>query len=240
LNDADPAIAAFWRSALDSADDIIRLIRDTRVTVQEWRRQKNIYLNPSEHSMVEFGYAAFFLNRTNRSGIIMNGGPIGGTAQTGEWKIDARFGRASLIRRIQQINAFKNRISISQMDAISFLRKSAKGIRKNLFAYLDPPYYVKGPVLYLNHYVPDDHAKLALYLSQVDYPWALTYDRVQKILDLYKGFDKIPFTLSYSARKRRMGKEILIFSDRTLIPRTWKSSLPRKMFTTRSISSTMP
>jgi hypothetical protein len=79
-----------------------------------------------------------------------------------------------------------------------------------------------------------------LYLSQVDYPWALTYDRVQKILDLYKGFDKIPFTLSYSARKRRMGKEILIFSDRTLIPRTWKSSLPRKMFTTRSISSTMP
>lgn len=53
---------------------------------------KNILLNSEKHSMLEIGFATFFLNRTNRSGIL-KAGVIGGKAQLGKWKIDVRFNK---------------------------------------------------------------------------------------------------------------------------------------------------
>ena len=47
----------------------------------------------------ELGFAAFYLNRTNRSGIL-NAGVIGGKKQDGKWEMDARFNRDNLASRI--------------------------------------------------------------------------------------------------------------------------------------------
>ena len=70
--------------------------------MEEWNRQRNICLTRNNKYSFELGFATFYMNRTNRSGII-KGGVIGGMDQSGTWKMDARFKREELIRRIESI-----------------------------------------------------------------------------------------------------------------------------------------
>jgi DNA adenine methylase len=154
INDADLRIFAFWKSILLQTDKFVALLQKTPATVDEWARQRNIYQHPQRYSSLRLGFATFFLNRCNRSGIIANGGPIGGQDQAGKWKIDARLNRMELERRIRRVAMFRDRISISNADAIDFLDGEMLALknRGKPFVYLDPPYYAKGQELYLNHY----------------------------------------------------------------------------------------
>jgi DNA adenine methylase len=141
LNDADPCIYAFWDSILNQSGRFLSLLDKTALTIDVWRRQRDIYRNPKRHSRVRVGFATFFLNRCNRSGIIMNAGPIGGIEQKGKWKIDARFNRQELRRRINKILVYRERIEISNKDAIDFLKNDVtpQARKKPVFVYLDPP-----------------------------------------------------------------------------------------------------
>src|SRR5208283_6182105 len=93
LNDLDPAIHAFWHSVLTRNRDFIQLVDVTPVTPDEWSKQKAVYAKGSVAGKFALGFATFFLNRTNHSGIL-NGGMIGGRTQSGPWKINARFNRS--------------------------------------------------------------------------------------------------------------------------------------------------
>ncbi len=64
-------------------------------------RAKRVFTESRETSL-ELAFATFFLNRTNRSGIL-NGGAIGGVKQEGAWKLDARYNKDALIERIRKI-----------------------------------------------------------------------------------------------------------------------------------------
>jgi DNA adenine methylase len=226
LNDADPCIYAVWRSILDHTEEFCKRIGDVPLSIDEWKKQKTIYTNYGQNSTLDVGFATFYLNRTNRSGIIKNGGPIGGYDQSGPWKIDARFSRTGLIERIQRIALYRERIAFTAFDAISFC-KSLPSLPK-LFLYLDPPYYVKGSELYLNHYKDSDHRELAAFLkARSGMNWVLTYDRVPEIEKLYKGFPRIRFSLSYSATKRKIGRELLILSKSVRVPKPWRKRLPK-------------
>jgi DNA adenine methylase len=96
INDLSAPVYSFWKAALNDTDELCRLIKNTRLSMASWDRQKRIFSNPRSHSYVDLGFATFFLNRTNRSGIL-NGGVIGGRDQTGPWKIDARYNADELI-----------------------------------------------------------------------------------------------------------------------------------------------
>lgn len=226
LNDADPCIYAVWRSILDSTEEFCKRVRDTPLSIAAWKKQKAIYTNRANNSQLDVGFATFYLNRTNRSGIIKNGGPIGGYDQSGPWKINARFNRVGLIERIERIALYRERISFTGLDAIKFV----KGLppTTKLFVYLDPPYYVKGSELYLNHYCDADHAKLAVFIkARKTLKWAMTYDRVTPIERLYKGLRRVSFTLSYSATERKVGKELLILPRALHLPKEWRARLPK-------------
>jgi len=228
LNDADRSIYAFWRAILTRTDEFLQRLRDTPVTVREWRRQKEIYRNAPRETVLRLGFAAFYLNRTNRSGIIMNGGPIGGTSQKGSWKINARFNREGLSRRIEKIALFANRISVFNLDAMKFMKNvvNRMAVDRPLFVYLDPPYYAKGSLLYLNHYQPGDHAKLAKFLlAGTPFKWMMSYDEGAHIKKLYADLSKARIRLGYSARERRTGREFLIFSEAFNPPRDWRKSV---------------
>ena len=93
LNDIDPAIWAFWDSVLNQTEQLAQRIEAAEVTVAEWHRQRDTFKAGLDAGSLGLGYAAFFLNRTNRSGIIKGGGIIGGLDQTGNYKIDCRFNR---------------------------------------------------------------------------------------------------------------------------------------------------
>ena len=214
INDLDKAIYSFWKSILNNTKDFIEKINSIEVTIDEWYNQKQIYKDKKSNQF-DLGFATFFLNRTNRSGII-EGGPIGGNDQSGKWLINARFNKTELIKRIENISSYKSRIRIKNKDGIKLIG-DLKG-EKNQFIYLDPPYYVKGSCLYLNHYEQDNHQKLANFLNKHnEFYWALTYDNVEQIRNLYKERRNYDFTLNYHIDLPKSGKELLVVSDKVII-----------------------
>ncbi len=215
LNDLDPAVHAFWHVALNRNKDLRDLIESAEITPEEWIRQKQMYKRGRAAGMLAFGFATFFLNRTNHSGIL-NGGMIGGKAQDGIWRLDARFNKPELLRRIKRIGSYKSRIHLSQLDAVEFL-SHVKPSRRSLI-YLDPPYYGAGAELYLNGYGPGDHEAVRQSVRQLAAPWIVSYDDVLEIRRLYTGVRSRRVQLLHTARTSRLGREVLFFSSRLRIP----------------------
>jgi DNA adenine methylase len=218
LNDADPRIVAFWKAVLNQTDALVGKIKQAKVSMRTWQKCRLIYDGPiSRVSQLDLAFATFFLNRCNRSGIMMGGGPIGGYHQEGPWKLDARFNKTELIDRIERVASYRDRIVISKLDAIEFLSNLPQN-NNRLLVFLDPPYYNKGQRLYLNSMEVEDHVALAkVLLNNPPFNWVLTYDNVPEIRQLYRKLGPKPFELSYSAYKRRVGKELVVFDPRLVI-----------------------
>jgi DNA adenine methylase len=209
INDVDPAIYDFWWTLINRPHRFLDKLSKTPVRISEWRRQREVYKRSGRVSHVRRGFAAFYLNRCNHSGIIMNGGPIGGITQAGKWKLDARFNKADLRCRCERVAEYRERISVSCDDGIRFI----EGLDpKTTFLFIDPPYFEKGPTLYLNALDEKYHAALAARLKTMsDAAWVLTYDDCLKVRRLYRSWAAIrPFSLRYAATERRNGNEILI------------------------------
>jgi DNA adenine methylase len=220
LNDADRSIWAFWHCVLNKTKELVELIRSTPVTVAKWREQREIYRSKDKNAL-KLGFSAFFLNRCNRSGILTNGGVIGGLKQGGKWKIDARYNHDALISRIEAIAHLRANIEVHHLDAIDFLRSEVLTTRRrcNYLIYLDPPYCNKGSELYLNYYTYQDHAKLARFLRRLKcVNWLVTYDNTPVIRNLYDWLPITDFNLRYSAAESRTGQEILIASPELRVP----------------------
>lgn len=209
LNDADIAIHDFWWTLVNRPEPFLEMLDTAKVDIEEWLRQRKVYRGGGKVSRLRRGFSAFFLNRCNRSGIIMNGGPIGGIEQKGKWKIDARFNRANLKARCEKVAEYGDRICVSGLDGIKFI--DGLDSDSTMF-FIDPPYFVKGSMLYLNLLTENYHAALATRLkSMAKAAWVVTYDDCPEIRNLYEGWATVhPFTLRYAAAERRSGREILI------------------------------
>ncbi len=212
VNDYDPAIYSFWLALKCHNAEFIERIVSTPVTVEEWERQKKVYKAADTTDRLSLGFATFFLNRTNRSGIL-NAGPIGGKQQHGKWKIDARYNKQNLIKKIKLIGLHSDRITVLNEDGVDVIERYAKDPRS--FFYVDPPYFVKGADLYLNAFKLEDHQKLADSLNKHSkVKWLLSYDNEQDILNLYPERQRRTFNLKYSAHhSSKVGSELMIFSD---------------------------
>lgn len=212
LNDINYQLFSFWKTLIYQPDYLLRKVQDADLTITEWEKQRNIFRNPLQYEQKKVGFAFFYLNRTNRSGIL-NAGVIGGLEQKGKYKMGARFNKTTLRRRIQTIIDYKSKIHLYNLDTIDFLRNFKTDKKKQYFAYFDPPYFNKGQDLYTNFYTYNDHEELRNTInSQVNYKWILTYDDAPEIRNLYNQYNIIPFNLLYCAHKIRMGKELLIAS----------------------------
>lgn len=217
INDIDKSIFAFWHSVINQTDEICSLIRGVPLTMEEWRRQKSINLAANEVDLLELGFSAFYLNRTNRSGII-NGGVIGGKGQAGKWKLDARFNRADLISRIQRIGMYANRISLTNIDAAVFIQEELPLLPPRSLVYIDPPYYIKGGDLYPNYYRAEDHERISRLVGSIDQSWVVSYDNHPAIRSFYDGFDQQTFNLHYSAQERYVAQELMVFKSGLIRP----------------------
>lgn len=214
INDYDKCIYSVWRAILNDTNEFIKLIKDTDVTIEEWHRQKGIYLTQNNKYSLELAFATFFLNRTNRSGIL-KAGPIGGFNQNGNYLIDARFNKENLIRRICDIAEKKNQISLFNKDIRSFF-KSYLPKYENVFLYLDPPYYKKGQELYKNFFTDKDHQEIAECVKQLTCNWIITYDNTAEITKLYEEQQCGFFDLSYSLANNVRASEFIVLSNDTL------------------------
>jgi DNA adenine methylase len=221
INDADPAIHDFWWSVLRKSQSFQDKLASTRVSMSEWRRQREIYRAPGRQSRLRRGFATFYLNRCNRSGIIANGGPIGGVKQTGQWGLGARYNKATLRERCEKLAEYRERIHVSGLDGIDFIGGCEE---LSTMFLVDPPYFEKGKTLYMNALNETYHAALATRLRAMESAaWVVTYDDCPEIRRMYRGWAAIrAFSLRYSAAERRSGRELLI------TPR-WMS-LPRRQY----------
>lgn len=221
LNDLDPCITAFWQAALNQPQRFADAILSVPLSITEWRRQQDICLRADRRIPFELGFAAFYLNRCNRSGVLLGAAPVGGYTQAGKWKIDARFNRENLAKRIFSISRYRKQIHITNMDAIAFLVKHLpRGReRKRVFAYLDPPYHSNGDRLYLNFYKEQDHKNLACYIQrQGTLKWVMSYDDTPFVRKIYSTYVISHFSLQYSLQRKQQARELVIAPSHVRLP----------------------
>lgn len=225
LNDYDRAIYAFWHSVKFQNEKLCLKIANTEITLRNWARQKDILSKKSSANLLDLGFATFFLNRTNRSGIL-GGGIIGGLEQKGVWKLDTRFNKTPLLQRIRLIGQLSENITITNCEARDYIRQNLPSLPFSSLVYFDPPYFQKGASLYMNAFQTQDHVMLAEYIQeQVNQNWIISYDNIADIAYLFSKCEQETFSLSYSAQKHYRGSEIMIFKDGL--------NRPSNIFTTR-------
>lgn len=209
INDFDPCVHAFWHSVVNEFSDFMKLFESTPINLAEWQKQKTIL--KEEVSLVEKGFAFFFLNRTNRSGVI-NGGVIGGKRQNGKYKIDARFNKDALRKKLYFIHQNSARIDVRNSNGKDIIAEYVN--EEKAFIYADPPYVEKGSSLYLNHFSKTDHMELAEVFNKNPMgAWMLTYDNSVLIKNLYRLREIRTFSLKYCVSTKRIADELLIVSD---------------------------
>lgn len=219
INDADPAVSVFWRAAVQDTAELIKLVANEPVTMEAWHHWRAMMLGKTTGTQIERGFATLFMNRTNRSGIL-KGGVIGGKAQAGAYKLDARFMRDELCLRLERIGRHAEGISVYEEDAYKLLLRCHEFLPRTSLIYLDPPYYVKGAGLYRNFYKHDDHAQIARLLGSNRFrrPWVVSYDNADEIRTMYSYANSFTYGLRYTAQQRYTGSEVMFFSERLTPP----------------------
>lgn len=221
LNDVDPCITAFWRAVLGEPERFAAAILSVPLTIAEWKKQADVYKRADTSMPFALGFAAFYLNRCNRSGILSGAAPIGGYAQAGKWRLDARFYRETLAARVRTIAAHRTHIHMTHGDALRFLSTGLPrgSARRRVFAYLDPPYYANGNRLYVNFYTDRDHRSLARYMQrQSSLKWVMSYDDDPCIRALYRTCRIDRFPLQYSLQRKKSAQELVIMPQHVRPP----------------------
>ena len=219
LNDSDIRLYAFWHCAKNETENLCKRILSASLTIEEWKKHREVLRQPENHTLFEIGFSTFYMNRCNRSGVL-NAGVIGGLDQTGNYKMDARFSRNDLIRRIELIGIYSDSIFLSNLDAEAYITNYIPNLDEDSLVYFDPPYYNKAKDLYLNSYKPEDHIRLANSIQNVAKPWVLSYDNVPQIIELYSSRNYFTYDLQYSAARNYKGREVFVFSDYLKLPKS--------------------
>ena len=210
INDLDPCIYLFWKAILNRTDEFCQWIESVPVNLDTWRYYKDKYKEGVEVDEFEIAKCTFYLNRTNISGVL-DAGPIGGYPQTAKYKIDARFNKKDLIKKIRIIEARKRDILLSNYDGIEFI-KSLNRKHSDVFIYLDPPYVEKGHFLYMNCFKEEDHIQLSRFVSKIKKKWMVSYDMNDLILRSYSKWNMIQYQLLQCTSNCKKN-EILVFSE---------------------------
>jgi len=209
LNDLDPAIYAFWWTVLKDPNYLVNQVLTCKLSIDEWYRQREINRQKKSHDLKSLGFSTLYLNRCNRSGIL-TANPIGGIRQLGSYKIDARFNRDGLVKKIASIAALAEKIVLRNTSCERLIASlNRRKNLANLLVYFDPPYYQKGPLLYMNHYTENDHARLASLIQGSLFKWILSYDRHPEIERLYLNVKQYEAELRYTIIGNEKAKELI-------------------------------
>jgi DNA adenine methylase len=192
LIEKDPLVASFWKVVFFDTTWLIKQIQEIDVTIERWHdfKAKESKLQTDR----ERALACLFLNRTNFSGFMArNVGPLGGRKQASKYKIDCRFSRDTVIKRIEQLSAFENNVSFvwnscwsEGLNRIREQQQQNQLPHENILFYFDPPFFEQAKQLYAFYFNETDHQLLRDAILTLQEPWILSYDSVEKVKELYR------------------------------------------------------
>lgn len=230
LADADRLVAAFWRVVFSpEAEALADKVFHSKPTLEEWKRHKT----SEPASVLDDAFKCIFLNRTSFSGSLhRHAGPIGGLSQKGRYKIDSRFNREKLARRIVELSSLRERVRFVRCEGYSETMAAIAALghagSASVLWYLDPPFFAKADTLYRRSFAPEDHNALAGAIATMPGNWVLSYDDHPQARSLYRTHPGCALVnLRYTARigtERPPAKELLV-SDLIARLRT-EGSLP--------------
>jgi len=229
INDFDPAIYCFWHSILNETDAFCELVENVPLTRTQWKEQHNTYLELDTTNPLALGFATFYLNRTNISGVV-KGGMIGGIEQSGAYGLDARFNRPALVNKIRNIAARKEQIIILNQDAKELLQPWQLRRFYKTFLNLDPPYVNKGAQLYKNAFCETDHRELSELIKQCQRKWIVTYDICPLVAELYQSYRSSYLDVTYSVQSSKKAKEYIFFSNNLELPKDVSLRIEEQLF----------
>ena len=210
FNDADRRVIAMWHEIAYDSEWLIARIFDADIDMRLFLESHDI-ANDDAASVRDVGFATFVLDRCCVSGYI-DGGVIGGKHQNGRYKLDCRFNKDTLAKRIRRVSelASGNRVSfVGPSDAIDVIDGIHGG---DTFLYVDPPYYQKGHACYRTRINHEELAECLRRRLDDGIPWLLSYDDCNEIRDMYQGchFARLPLTYVNNSVTRGRTSELLV------------------------------
>lgn len=217
MNDASPLISSFWESLFFNTNELVKLIKETPVCMKTWNACKEVVDSPYKHDTLKLGFSSFFLNRTNRSGLLM-GGPIGGKNQSGPYLMQCRFNKEKLISRVLSVASLRDKVKIDNIDGVDFLKKTESMVDSSL-VFIDPPYVKQGYNIYRKYsFKKHDHVRLSEYIQRSKWKWIITYDDHQLVKDLYSGDAVQSMRIDYFSKKEKSNNEIIFAAQSCILP----------------------
>ena len=232
LADRDPLLAAFWKTVFFDSNWIIEQIENVDITLDNWRYFKGLESNDVRDQALK----CLYLNRTSFSGIMAgSAGPIGGVHQLSDYKIDCRFPRETLVKRVRQAQSLADRVSfvwnLTWKHTLSLVNKMQfRGTLPNeILYYFAPSFFEKAEKLYTFWFEPSAHKGLRDQVIHLEKPWIMSYDSVPHVTTLYlKGATngtKVQSLYSASSGSRKNTEEAIITNLDILPPETrlWRT-----------------
>lgn len=219
LIEKNPALAAFWRTAVTDGGGLAARVRSCQPDMSTWHHAREILAAAQETpdlADLDIALAALIVNRCSRSGMVTpRVGPIGGEQQNGKYHLRSRWNAEGLAARIEWIWQRANRIRVREGDGIEHIGEldGSIGIEEEMLLFVDPPYIVQGNRLYAVGMTVDDHKDLAYALDRCAARWLLTYDNDDRILELYPDRRVLAYEINYSTNQRRLAEEYAVLSD---------------------------
>jgi len=217
INDKDYSLSCLWSSVINNPNDLIDKIYDYTPSPENFNKTKKYLIqeNFENESSVSIGAKKLIVHKTSFSGLGTMSGPLGGNEQKGKYKNDARWNLKSLTESILSLNSYfktKNirNNSCTNLDCMEVLSHSG-----NWFAYLDPPYYEMGDILYPVKFSPKQHQDLSEFLKKSDQYWILSYDNSPEIKRLYSWANIKEVEVNYSITEYKKKTELLIYPNNT-------------------------
>lgn len=219
LADKDRTVRALWQCVFSDYGWLQRAIKTREVSLDMWNKIKM----SKPITRRENAWKCLYLNRTCFSGI-SKGGPIGGQTQSSKYKIDCRFNRLTLSKAVKELANHKGSVKVLPTRTWD---KTVQHAEKdnNAIIYLDPPYFLKGKLLYNEFFNYSDHQELINYCATLKMPWILSYDLCDEILELCKErslhITRVAQRSSTAIERitRKEQTELLITSDKFKFPK---------------------
>ena len=212
INDKDVGIYCYWLAVKDYPQELEKAIKKIIPSVEYFNKIKKELLGVKEvptekRKIVNIALKTLVIHQTSHSGLGKMGGAKGGNIQN--TKIDSRWNPKKEIIDIKKYNTeFKKiKVKITCVD-FSFLLDRRR--KKNVFIYLDPPYFEKGHLLYSNSFNNNYHKDLSFLLKRSPHKWLLSLDNNEVVRNLYSWANIEETEIEYSIRGHKKAKELFI------------------------------